>query len=265
MPVVHRGLRDRSGDVKKRAARIVGNLCALINDPKDMGPYVPLLLPEVQAALADPLPEVRAASAKALGALVTGMAAAHVGDMTPWLLEKLRSEASSVERSGAAQGLAEVLAAQQGAALVEVLPEVLYGCQSRSAAAREGSLTLFKYLPHCMPDSFRPYLPDVLPYVLGGLADEAEGVRDAALNAGRVAVELYSTTALPQLLPAVEAGAMNANWRIRQSSIELLGDLLFKVAGTSGRIQQDVHDEESEGISVEAHGKAIIEALGIDK
>lgn len=48
IPVVHRGLRERSGDVKKRAARIVGNLCSLINDSKDMAPYVPLLLPELQ-------------------------------------------------------------------------------------------------------------------------------------------------------------------------------------------------------------------------
>lgn len=29
VPVVHRGLRDRSGDTKKRAARIVGNMCSL--------------------------------------------------------------------------------------------------------------------------------------------------------------------------------------------------------------------------------------------
>lgn len=34
VPVVHRALRDRSGDMKKRAARIVGNMCQLINDPK---------------------------------------------------------------------------------------------------------------------------------------------------------------------------------------------------------------------------------------
>lgn len=53
VPVIHRGLRDRSGDVKKRAARIVGNLCALINDPKDMAPYVGLLLPELQASPAE--------------------------------------------------------------------------------------------------------------------------------------------------------------------------------------------------------------------
>lgn len=43
VPVVHRGLRDRSGDAKKKAARIVGNMCALINEPKVqcMGPLYP--------------------------------------------------------------------------------------------------------------------------------------------------------------------------------------------------------------------------------
>ncbi len=38
-----------------------------------------------------------------------------------------------------------------------------------------------------------------------------------------------------------------------------------QVAGTTGRIQQDLHNEEEEGISVEAHGKAIVDALGQDK
>ena len=73
------------------------------------------------------------------------------------------------------------------------------------------------------------HLSRSLPAILGGLADEAEGVREAALAAGRTLVELYAETALPLLLPAVEDGIVNANWRIRQSSAELLGDLLFKV------------------------------------
>lgn len=38
-PVISRGLRDRSGDTKKRAGRIVGNLCTLINDPKVRHPF----------------------------------------------------------------------------------------------------------------------------------------------------------------------------------------------------------------------------------
>ncbi|KAK9804294.1 hypothetical protein WJX72_005256 [[Myrmecia] bisecta] len=261
VPVVHRGLRDRSGDAKKRAARIVGNMCALINEPKDMAPYVPLLMPELRAALIDPLPEVRATAAKALGSLLRGMGPHHFQDLTPWLLEMLKSEGSSVERSGAAQGLAEVLAVLGPAHLEALLPDILANTTARSAYVREGHLSLFKYLPLAIPEIFQTHLSTVLPAILDGLADEAEGVRDAALAAGRTFVELYAESALPLLLPAVEDGIVHANWRIRQSSVELLGDLLFKVAGTTGRVRLD-GDDDDEGASTEAHGNAIIEALG---
>jgi hypothetical protein len=68
-----------------------------------MSPYVPLLMPELQKALLDPLPEVRATAARAMGSLLKGMGPAALGDLLPWLLTTLRSEGSSVERSGAAQ------------------------------------------------------------------------------------------------------------------------------------------------------------------
>lgn len=76
-------------------------------------------------------------------------------------------------------------------------------------------------------------MSEVLPSILDGLADEAEGVRDAALAAGQTFVALYAETSLALLLPAVEDGIVHANWRIRQSSVELLGELLFKVDWTS--------------------------------
>jgi len=34
VPVVHRGLRDRTGETKRKAARIVGSMCSLVNDSK---------------------------------------------------------------------------------------------------------------------------------------------------------------------------------------------------------------------------------------
>lgn len=39
---------------------------------------------------------------------------------------------------------------------------------------------------------------------------------------------------LELLLPAMEEGLFDENWRIRKSSVELLGSLLFKVAGREG-------------------------------
>lgn len=68
-----------------------------------MGPYVPMLMPELQKSLVDPLPEVRAVSARAIGSLMKGMGQEVFGALVPWLLETLASEGSSVERSGAAQ------------------------------------------------------------------------------------------------------------------------------------------------------------------
>ena len=69
----------------------------------------------------------------------------HVG-----LLQK-----SSVERSGAAQGMAEVLAVLGRDHVEALLPDVLAACTSPSPFVREGNLTLFRFLPHAIPDQFQ--------------------------------------------------------------------------------------------------------------
>lgn len=48
VPIVHRGLRERSAETKKKAAQIVGNMSSLVTEHKDMLPYLNLLLPEVK-------------------------------------------------------------------------------------------------------------------------------------------------------------------------------------------------------------------------
>ncbi|KAK9292309.1 hypothetical protein L1049_020274 [Liquidambar formosana] len=264
VPIVHRGLRERSAETKKKAAQIVGNMCSLVTEPKDMIPYIGLLLPEVKKVLVDPIPEVRSVAARALGSLIRGMGEENFPDLVSWLLDTLKSDISNVERSGAAQGLSEVLAALGTEYFERVLPDIIKNCSSQRASVRDGYLTLFKYLPRSLGVQFQNYLQQVLPSILDGLADENESVRDAALSAGHVLVEHYATTSLPLLLPAVEDGIFNDSWRIRQSSVELLGDLLFKVAGTSGKaILEGGSDDE--GSSTEAHGRAIIEVLGREK
>ncbi|CAD5191281.1 unnamed protein product [Musa acuminata subsp. malaccensis] len=264
VPIVHRGLRERSADTKKKAAQIAGNMCSLVTEPKDMIPYIGLLLPEIKKVLVDPIPEVRSVAARALGSLIRGMGEENFPDLVSWLLETLKSDSSNVERSGAAQGLSEVLAALGKDYFERILPDIIRNCSHQRASVRDGHLTLFKYLPRSLGVVFQNYLQIVLPAILDGLADENESVRDAALSAGHVFVEHYATTSLPLLLPAVEDGIFSDNWRIRQSSIELLGDLLFKVAGTSGKATLEGGSDD-EGASTEAHGRAIIDVLGNKK
>ncbi|KAL9233413.1 hypothetical protein vseg_008420 [Gypsophila vaccaria] len=264
VPIVHRGLRERSAETKKKAAQIVGNMCSLVTEPKDMIPYTSLLLPEVKKVLVDPIPEVRSVAARAIGSLIKGMGEENFPDLVPWLLENLKSEGSNVERSGAAQGLSEVLAALGIGYFEQLLPDIIKNCSHQKGHVREGYLTVFKYLPRSLGVQFQNYLQRVLPAILDGLADENEPVRDAALSAGHVLVEHYAATSLPLLLPAVEDGIFNDSWRIRQSSVELLGDLLFKVAGTSGKALLEGGSDD-EGASTEAQGRAIVEVLGREK
>lgn len=284
VPVITRGLRSKT-DLKKKASKvrlhhpevgvvavpeartsiypqIVGNLCALVATPADLVPYVPLLLPELKRALVDPSPEVRTIAARALASLLSGMGVAAFPELVPWLLSTLQCDGSSVERSGAAQGLAEVLAVLGDDHFSTLLPSVVEGCRSSRATAREGFLLLLRHLPFTMGTTFETHLPVVLPLILDNLSDEAEGAREAALSAGRVFVERYARTAMPLLLPAVEAGIGADSWRIRQSSCELLGALLFRVAGVTGKIQTDSSTADGDGVSTEATAKLLASALG---
>ena len=91
VPIIVRGLRERKTELKKKAAKIAGNMCALVTSPADMAPYVPLLLPELKKALLDPIPEVRAIAARALASLLQGMGESHFADLMPWLQARARA------------------------------------------------------------------------------------------------------------------------------------------------------------------------------
>ncbi len=235
MPVLQRGLRDRSADTKRKSALIVGNMCAMATDPTDLAPYIPSILPGLKATVVDPIPDVRTTSAKALGMLVEGTGAPAIGsELVQWLLDAMCAQSSSSERSGAAQGLASVVVALGNSRAVEAIQEeILPLVAHSSAAAREGALWAICFFPSSMGVHFTPFLPDVLRAVLTGLTDESEMVRDVAMRAGHVIVSSHGKESASVMLPALEAGIFEDNWRIRQSSVYLLGDMLRLLSSTA--------------------------------
>ena len=275
MPILQKSLKDRSTETKKCGCQIVGSMCSLIGDEKDMVPYLPMVLPELQEMLMDGIPEVRAVAAKAIGSLVRGMGEVAFPTLVSDLLDRacpppgalddygneVKVSSTTVERAGAAQGLSEVIAGLGMDKFAEMMPELLQRYRDTRPAVREGVLSIFVYMPQACEtqDEFEPFIADSLPPVLSGLADEGESVRDIALRAAKVLVEIYGRSALDLLLPALQRRLFDEDWRIRLSAVQLLGDLLYKLTGTSGKA---VMDEDETGLGTVGTQKALIVALG---
>ncbi|KAG5725284.1 Translational activator gcn1 [Termitomyces sp. T112] len=264
VPIIERGLRERGSDTKKKAAQIVGNLASL-TDSKDFVPYLSELLPMVHVVLVDPVPEARATAAKALGTLVERLGEVHFPDLVPNLLRTLKTDTSGVDRQGAAQGLSEVLAGLGMERLEGLLPDIITNAQSPRPTVREGFMSLLVFLPATFGTRFQPHLPKIISPILSGLSDTEEYVREAAMRAGRMVVNNYSTKAIDLLLPELEQGMFDAGWRIRQSSVTLVGELLFKVSGISGKTSEIGEEDVVEATTAESSRRALGEVLGPER
>ena len=257
--ILERGLGDRSA-TKRKSAQIIGSL-AHLTERKDLISHLPILVSGLKLAVVDPVPTTRATASKALGSLVEKLGEDALPDLIPGLMSTLKSETGAGDRLGSAQALSEVLAGLGTGRLEETLPTILQNVASSKPTVREGFMSLFIYLPACFGNSFATYLKKIIPPILSGLADDIESIRDTSLRAGRLLVKNFAAKAIDLLLPELDRGLADDNHRIRLSSVELVGDLLFNLTGISGNAGED--EEEGDG-AVEA-GQSLLEVLGEDK
>ena len=255
--ILQRALGERSSS-KRKSAQIIGSL-AHLTERKDVTPHLPLLVAGLRLAIVDPVPATRATASKALGSLVEKLGEDALPDLIPSLMSTLKSDTGAGDRLGSAQALSEVLAGLGTGRLEETLPTILQNVASSKATVREGFMSLFIYLPACFGNSFASYLSKIIPPILSGLADEIESIRESSLRAGRLIVKYFATKAIDLLLPDLDRGLADDSYRIRLSSVELVGDLLFNLTGISGKEEQ----EDVEG-ATEA-GQSLLEVLGEDK
>jgi HEAT repeat protein len=171
--------------------------------------------------------------------------------LRPWLIGVLRSEkGSSVERSGAAQGLTELLCAGGTGLVNEVMKdEILPLIDHPKANTREGVLWVLTFLPSSLGQSFASLIDASFPALISGLSDDNESVRDVAMRAGRVTIRSHGKAHVDKILPSLEDGLSNEDYRIRAASLNLLGDLLSTLAGSKvskGDIdtQEDIRQAE---------------------
>ena len=150
--------------------------------------------------------------------------------------------------------------------LHRLMPDIVATAERSDIAphVKDGYIMMFIFLPTVFQEEFTPYIGQIIPPILKALADETEFVRDTALKAGKRIVMLYANTAIELLLPELETGLFHDNWRIRFSSIQLLGDLLYCISGVSGKMTTDTAHED-DNFGTEHSQTAIIETLGDER
>lgn len=257
--ILQRGLGDRS-NTKRKAAQVIGSL-AHLTEKKDIVAHLPVLVAGLKVAAVDPVPTTRATASRALGSLVEKLGEDALPDLIPGLMQTLKSDTGAGDRLGSAQALSEVLAGLGTARLEETLPTVLQNVESTKPAVREGFMSLFIFLPVCFGNSFSNYLGRIVPPILAGLADDVESIRETALRAGRLLVKNFAVRAVDLLLPELERGLADDSYRIRLSSVELVGDLLFNLTGVKADDEQDVEEQDD----LKEASVSLKEVLGEDK
>ncbi|KAH6968798.1 armadillo-type protein [Fusarium avenaceum] len=258
--ILQRGLGDRS-NTKRKAAQVIGSL-AHLTEKKDIIMHLPVLVAGLKIAVVDPVPTTRATASRALGSLVEKLGEDTLPDLIPGLMQTLKSDTGAGDRLGSAQALSEVLAGLGTTRLEETLPTILQNVESSKPAVREGFMSLFIFLPVCFGNSFSNYLGRIIPPILAGLADDIESIRETALRAGRLLVKNFAARAVDLLLPELERGLADDSYRIRLSSVELVGDLLFNLTGIkAGTEAEDIEDDEN----IKEAGASLKETLGEEK
>ena len=101
-------------------------------------------------------------------------------------------------------------------------------------------------MPHALGAAYQPHLREMTPCVVAGLSDDMEGVRNMAVKAGQTVVNLFGMKCLDQLLPPLQVGLGNPEWRVRLSSLQLLGDLLMRVATENMKVSLPTNEDEEE-------------------
>ena len=226
IPVMLRATRERRSEMKRKGAQILGSIAVLSADPVEgLGPYMSKIVPALQEVLIDPIPDVRATAAKAMGTMARALPDVMVAEVLPWLFTTLKTAESQVERSGAAHGLSEVLVELGAEHFSSILPEVVNNALSPATTpeAREGYLGLFVFLPGVMKNAFVPFIDSVFPLLVGGLSDPHQPVREVALRAATALCTQFASTHATLLMPSFEAGLFARDWRARQASGQLTG------------------------------------------
>ncbi len=193
--------------------------------------------PAIQNSLFDSIPEIRASASKALGSLSKGLGLENSDETMSWLHSVLHQKTlHSSERTGAAQGFAEVISVHGIKFFEDTIKIVVNKSQDPIPYIRESYRSVMVFLATCY-DQFVKYLPKLLPIMIQGLSDETEEVRKISLRNVKICIKLFGRIAPNQLVDPIMDMMFHKDFRVRQSSSVLMYQLVKELENDVIKLQ----------------------------
>jgi elongation factor 3 len=140
-------------EIKKKAAVTCGNICALVDDVRDLNPFIPALKPELEKCEEHSHPDLRECATKAKAGLLKGLSQSGAGER--------KAATDCVKDALAAHGgcasldpVVRAYAASLGGWVIEMAPLRIPPASSRTTS-RWSSGAFYKY---CTRFVFHPSL-----------------------------------------------------------------------------------------------------------
>jgi hypothetical protein len=238
VPLVETGLKSRNPEYKKQACQIVGGLMSLIRSPNEFLPYIDRITTAAKFSLFDSLPDVRNIAAQNLALFCQGLGEDLSKSIILWLQETMEKSSLNYERSGAVHAYSEYLLYEDR---WERKLEILLGrCGETTGTVKESYLGLFIFIPLNTQGKFEMYLQSSMPVFLERLSDDNEEVRKIGIRVMQLIIQTYCKNSMDIILPQLEAGLFDRNWRKRSSCITLIGEMIEKIESLSRKEGQQL-------------------------
>ena len=242
IPIIEGGLRSRNGETKKMACQVIGGLTSVIRDYKEIMPYIERLTTALKISLFDNIPEVRNIAAQNLGMLCSGVGFKNSQNILDWIEDIMQNSTNLVERAGSVHAFSEVIKFEnywEG-----IVDRLAFLCVDPNPIKRESYLGLFIYIPVYAKGRFEHHLEKLFPIFLENLSHESEEVRKISIRVMQLIIKEYCKAFMNMLLPPLENGLFNENWRTRASSIVLIGEMLERLVSLGRREGREYINEE---------------------
>uniref|UniRef100_A0A673J661 EIF-2-alpha kinase activator GCN1-like n=1 Tax=Sinocyclocheilus rhinocerous TaxID=307959 RepID=A0A673J661_9TELE len=271
LPSLLMALEEESWRTKAGSVELLGAMayCA----PKQLSSCLPNIVPKLTEVLTDSHVKVQKAGQQALRQIGSVIRNPEILAITPILLDALTDPSHKTQHCLQTLLDTKFVHFIDAPSLALIMPIVQRAFQDRSTDTRKMAAQIIGNM-YSLTDQKVGNHTDVniavLFYILNivtnvcALADENEYVRDTALRAGQRIISMYAETAIALLLPELEQGLFDDLWRIRFSSVQLLGDLLFHISGVTGKMTTETASED-DNFGTAQSTKAIIGALGAER